>query len=43
MKMSGCCGRLKTKFNVQNMIGTSNAIQEVYRLIHQVANSNATV
>jgi Nif-specific regulatory protein len=34
---------LKTKFKVQNMIGTSNAIQEVYRLIHQVANSNATV
>jgi Nif-specific regulatory protein len=34
---------LKTKFKVQNMIGTSNAIQEVYRLIHQVANSNTTV
>ncbi|MBM4103745.1 MAG: GAF domain-containing protein [Planctomycetes bacterium] len=34
---------LKTKFKVQNMIGTSNAIQEVYRLIYQVANSNATV
>ncbi|MEN6307015.1 MAG: sigma 54-interacting transcriptional regulator [Anaerohalosphaeraceae bacterium] len=34
---------LKTKFKVKNMIGTSNAIQEVYRLILQVANSNATV
>ncbi|MGH2271974.1 sigma 54-interacting transcriptional regulator [Anaerohalosphaeraceae bacterium U12dextr] len=34
---------LKTKFKVQNMVGTSNAIQEVYRLILQVANSNATV
>jgi Nif-specific regulatory protein len=34
---------LKTKFNVHNMVGTSNAMQEVYRLIEQVANSNATV
>ncbi len=34
---------LKSKFKVQNMVGSSNAIQEVYRLIHQVANSNATV
>lgn len=34
---------LKGKFKVQNMVGSSNAIQDVYRLIHQVANSNATV
>ncbi len=34
---------LKTKFNVHNMIGTSGAIQEVYRLIEQVADSTATV
>lgn len=34
---------LKTKFNVHNMVGTSNAMLEVYRLIEQVANSNATV
>ena len=34
---------LKTKFNIHNMIGTSGAMLEVYRLIEQVANSNATV
>lgn len=34
---------LKTKFNVHNMVGTSSAMLEVYRLIEQVANSNATV
>jgi Nif-specific regulatory protein len=34
---------LKTKFNVHNMIGTSSAMLGVYRLIEQVANSNATV
>lgn len=34
---------LKRKFNIHNMIGTSNAMQEVYRLIEQVSNSNATV
>jgi len=34
---------LKKRFNVHNMIGTSNAMQEIYRLIEQVANSNATV
>lgn len=34
---------LKTKFNIHNMVGNSNALQEVYRLIEQVANSNATV
>jgi Nif-specific regulatory protein len=34
---------LKQKFNVHNMIGTSNAMKEVYGLIEQVANSNATV
>ncbi|MFQ5559776.1 MAG: sigma-54 interaction domain-containing protein [Nitrospinota bacterium] len=34
---------LKTKFSVHNMIGTGNAMQEVYRLIGQVAESNATV
>jgi Nif-specific regulatory protein len=34
---------LKTRFDVHNMVGTSNAMQEVYRLIEQVAESNATV
>ena len=34
---------LKAKFNIHNMVGTSNAMQEVYRLIEQVSNSNATV
>jgi len=34
---------LKTRFNVHNMVGTSNAMKEVYRLIEQVADSNATV
>ena len=34
---------LKTRFAVNNMVGTSNAMQEVYRLIDQVADSNATV
>ncbi len=34
---------LKDKFNIHNMVGTSNAMQDVYRLIEQVANSNATV
>jgi Nif-specific regulatory protein len=34
---------LKTRFAVNNMVGTSNAMQEVYRLIEQVADSNATV
>lgn len=36
-------GELKSRFKVQNMVGTSNAMQEVYRLIEQVADSNATV
>lgn len=35
--------QLKSQFNVHNMVGTSNAIKEVYRLIEQVADSNATV
>ncbi|OHB53473.1 MAG: sigma-54-dependent Fis family transcriptional regulator [Planctomycetes bacterium GWF2_42_9] len=34
---------LKTHFNIDNMVGTSNAIKEIYRLIEQVADSNATV
>jgi Nif-specific regulatory protein len=34
---------LKTQFSVHNMVGTSNAIKEVYKLIEQVADSNATV
>ena len=34
---------LKSQFNVHNMVGTSNAIKEVYLLIEQVADSNATV
>ena len=34
---------LKSRFNINNMIGSSNAIQGVYRLIEQVAPSNTTV
>ncbi|OHB57912.1 MAG: sigma-54-dependent Fis family transcriptional regulator [Planctomycetes bacterium RBG_13_44_8b] len=34
---------LKSRFNIHNMVGSSNAMQEVYRLIEQVADSNATV
>ncbi len=34
---------LKNQFNIHNMVGTSNAMKEVYRLIEQVSNSNATV
>jgi len=34
---------LKTRFDVQNMVGTSNAMQEVFRLVEQVAESTATV
>jgi len=34
---------LKTQFDVHNMIGSSNAMKEVYQLIEQVADSNATV
>jgi Nif-specific regulatory protein len=34
---------LKNHFNINNMVGTSNAMKEVYRLIEQVSNSNATV
>lgn len=34
---------LKSHFNISNMVGTSNAIKQVYRLIEQVADSNATV
>lgn len=34
---------LKARFNIQNMVGSSNAMQEIYRLIEQVADSNATV
>ncbi len=34
---------LKKRFNVHNMVGSSNAMQGVYRLIEQVADSNATV
>ncbi len=34
---------LKTRFNIHNMVGSSNAMQQVYRLIEQVADSNATV
>jgi len=36
-------GELKSRFDVHNMVGSSNAIREVYRLIEQVADSNATV
>jgi Nif-specific regulatory protein len=34
---------LKSHFNIHNMVGSSNAMKEVYQLIEQVANSNATV
>ncbi|PKL43578.1 MAG: sigma-54-dependent Fis family transcriptional regulator [Planctomycetes bacterium HGW-Planctomycetes-1] len=34
---------LKSHFNISNMVGTSNAMKGVYRLIEQVAESNATV
>ena len=34
---------LKKKFSVHNMIGSSNAIKGVYKLVEQVADSNATV
>jgi len=34
---------LKSHFDIHNMVGSSNAMKEVYRLIEQVANSNATV
>jgi len=34
---------LKTRFDVHNMVGTSNSMQEVYRLVEQVAESTATV
>ncbi len=34
---------LKGHFNIHNMVGASNAMKEVYRLIEQVADSNATV
>ncbi|MCX5636592.1 MAG: sigma-54 dependent transcriptional regulator, partial [Planctomycetota bacterium] len=34
---------LKTRFSMHNMVGSSSAMQEVYRLIEQVAGSNATV
>lgn len=34
---------LKTRFSMHNMVGSSSAMQEVYRLIEQVAKSNATV
>lgn len=34
---------LKSRFNIQNIIGQSNAMKQVYWLIEQVADSNATV
>jgi Nif-specific regulatory protein len=34
---------LKARFNIHNMVGSSNAMKEVYRLIEQVSGSNATV
>ena len=34
---------LKSRFNIHNMISSSNAMQQVYRLIEQVAQSNTTV
>jgi Nif-specific regulatory protein len=35
--------QLKSKFNIDNMIGTSNAMTDVFRLVEQVTQSNATV
>ncbi len=35
--------QLKSKFKIHNMIGTSNAMQKVFHLVEQVAQSNATV
>ena len=35
--------QLKGRFDMHNMIGTSNAMREIYSLIEQVANSKATV
>lgn len=34
---------LKSRFDMHNMVGTSNAMQGVYRLVEQVAESTATV
>lgn len=34
---------LKKRFNINNMVGQSNGMQQVYQLIEQVADSNATV
>jgi len=34
---------LKNRFDMRNMVGTSNAMQAVYRLVEQVAESTATV
>ena len=34
---------LKSHFNIHNMVGSSNAMKDVYRLIEQVSGSNATV
>ena len=34
---------LKARFNIHNMVGNSNAMHQVYQLIEQVADSNATV
>jgi len=34
---------LKSQFNIDNMVGSSNAMKDVYRLIEQVSHSNATV
>ncbi|MHC4708789.1 MAG: sigma 54-interacting transcriptional regulator, partial [Planctomycetota bacterium] len=34
---------LKARFNIHNMVGSSSTMQQVYRLIEQVADSNTTV
>jgi Nif-specific regulatory protein len=34
---------LKDRFNIHNMVGSSSTMQQVYRLIEQVADSNTTV
>lgn len=34
---------LRKRFDIHNMVGTSNSMKGVYRLIEQVADSNATV
>jgi Nif-specific regulatory protein len=36
-------GQLQTRYRIENIIGDSRAIQDVFRMVHQVAPSKATV